>query len=164
MIHLYVPAPRIGKLQKTSGGFKKLPNGKRAPAVERPAWLNANQRLNHHQKGKYTALWRERAAEAAGDDDVPILGHAKVFCLATVHLPRQVAYDAQNYYPSVKAIIDGIVSDHGMLDDDDNDHMVGPLCVQGGKATDSFGGIQVSFYDLADTYDQSILMMRLGDL
>ena len=164
MIHLYVPAPRVNKLQKTGKSFKKLPNGKRAPAVERPAWLNANQRLNHHQKGKYTALWREKAAQSAEAWDIPRLGDSKVFCIAIIRLPRNTVYDAQNYYPSAKAAIDGIVTDYGMLNDDDNDHLVGPLCVEGKKSSDGFGGIHFMFFDTRDFSDQQDLTAILSRL
>lgn len=161
MISLYIPAPRVNKLRKTKDGFKKQANGKRAPAVQRPAWLNANQRLGHHQKANYTALWRDAGHQAAEAAQMPKNdGPGAWFLTAFIHLPRDVVYDSANYYPSIKAALDGII-DYGFLPDDNNDYIVGPLHRKGQKSEDAFGGVRLDFYNLDITEDHNALMRSM---
>ena len=68
-----IPAPTVNRIPRSKGGFKKKANGKRADPVPRPVWLNANQRLNHHQKANWTKLWREAGMRAAIDNDLPVM-------------------------------------------------------------------------------------------
>ena len=164
MIQIDVAAPTVNKRPKSKGKVKRTKEGKLAPTVPRPCWLNANQRLQHHQKAKYTSLWREAGREAAEASGVPNLGDAKLFCVAFIHNPRNVSYDAQNWYPSCKAAIDGIIGDYGLLNDDDNDHLVGPLCLKGERAGDGFGGVTLIFYDMSDQRDIDGLLSRIGAL
>lgn len=154
MLSVAVPAPQVNKRPKTKGKPKRLPDGKLAPVRPIPAFLNANQRMNHHQKANITKLWREAALEAVKAKR-PEKSRSKWFIAAMIHLPRNVSYDAMNYAPSAKAILDGIVSDYGFLPDDSNDYVVGPLCIKGTTASDGFGGITFVMFDLNLDMDKS---------
>lgn len=156
-----VPAPTVNRIPKTKGGFKKKANGKRADPVPRPIFLNANQRPSHHQKANWTALWREAGRNAAIEASLPSRD-GFFFVVATIHLPREVLYDAANYYPTIKACLDGIIGDHGFLPDDSNEHILGPLHVKGAKAKNGMGGVVIDFYDMEVSVDREVLMERLG--
>jgi hypothetical protein len=87
-------------------------------------WINANNRLHWRKKAALTATWRE-AAGWIGKADRPVQferAHAEVYLFfRTAHLR-----DAGNYAPTVKAAIDGLVCDAGVLPNDDDAHMLGP--------------------------------------
>ena len=93
--------------------------------------LSSNQRLHHMVKAKRTAAWRARAHVAAIQAGKPSLERAHV--RATVHRTDKRSYDAGNWYPTAKAILDGIVS-AGCLPDDSNTYVVGPDMRPGEKA------------------------------
>lgn len=93
--------------------------------------LNANQRLHYAQKAQRTAMWRARAQVAAIQAGKPKLDHAHVW--AVVGYPQNREYDAGNYYPTAKAVLDGIVT-AGCLPDDSNTYVVGPDMRPGEKA------------------------------
>lgn len=161
MITLNVEAPTVNKRPKSNGKPKRGPDGKLAPTKERPVWLNSNQRLNHHQRAKWVKLWREAGMRAAIDNDLPVLRgtpHGRWFCVATIHLPRNTSYDAGNFYPTIKPIIDGIVTDYGFLTDDSNEHFVGPLNVEGATASGKLGGVVLSLFDMTVTADRESLL------
>jgi hypothetical protein len=102
-----------------------------------PAWLNANDRIHWAKRSKLTAEWRQAAYEAFVSSRLPRLD--RVLIEATVLVPNARRRDAANWYPTIKACIDGL-TDHseavkgskariqlrGMLPDDDNRHVVGP--------------------------------------
>lgn len=164
MIRLWIPTPTINKIPKTKSGFKLKPNGKRADPTPRGAWLNSNQRLNEHERAKRAALWREAGLHAGKVYSVPRHGTLKrYFALATVNNPRDVDYDPQNWYPSVKPIIDGLVTDYGFLPDDNDRYLMGPLCIKGPKADDGFGGIGLRLFDLGDQQDRNRMLKALGE-
>lgn len=126
------------------------------PATPRPAFLNVNQRLHTQQKSKLTKLWREAGASAAREAGLTA-DSTKWFALALIHLPREATYDAVNYYPSVKALIDGVVTDYDLLPDDSNDYLIGPLLTRGSTATDRNGGVSLWLFDLHDPEDKTLL-------
>lgn len=163
MLQIAVPAPTINRRPKSKGKPKRGPNGKLVPAKPRPAFLNANQRLDPHGKAKITALWREAGRDAAEAAQLTAQ-NTKWFALALVHLPRKATYDAGNYYPSVKAIIDGVVTDYDLLPDDSNEYLIGPLTVRGGTAADGVGGISLWLFDLHDDEDRELLQAWLRAL
>ena len=83
------------------------------------------------QSAKLTALWREAGRVSAGlVDGEPYAGPVHIF--AHVYKPRAGRYDAGNLYPTIKAILDGVV-DAGLLVDDSNDYVIGPDLRHGGK-------------------------------
>jgi crossover junction endodeoxyribonuclease RusA len=85
--------------------------------------LNSNQRLHWAQRARLTAHWRELAAALARQAKVPALARAHV--LAAYLPPDRRRRDPANLYPTVKALVDGLV-DAGVLPDDDATHLDGP--------------------------------------
>lgn len=87
--------------------------------------LTSNQRLHYHAKADRTRSLRERAAWEARNH-AALRGHARlqypVHVLATIGYPSRRRSDPDNYHPTVKALIDGIVQ-AGLLEDDDHRHV-----------------------------------------
>ena len=109
----------------------------RTRRIELPAGLellNANHRGSWHRRHRVTAMLRDTAAWAARIAHVPQLARAHI--LAEYEPPDHRRRDPANYYPSVKACIDGLV-DANVLPDDDAAHLdgpdmrLGPLCPLG---------------------------------
>lgn len=124
----FVPAPLM-----------RVRDKKTRKMVERPKFANANQRLHPMAERKLTTAWRNQSAERAEMAGMPVGLEDPVFIEAWIHLPRNVTYDAQNWYPSAKPAVDGLVGDHGMLPGDDNAWVVGPICLPGIKMPDTPG-------------------------
>lgn len=97
------------------------------PAPDKP--LTANQRLHHHPKAERTRNWRLRTALLARRLEPMPHAHVTYWIHATSNRRRDVA----NYYPTIKACLDGVV-DAGVLPDDDDRHVVGPDPRPGDKA------------------------------
>jgi hypothetical protein len=70
------------------------------------------------------------AAEAAAAGLPRNLGRVHI----TGHVVKERAggYDAMNFYPTAKAIVDGLI-DYGMCPDDANEFVEGPFLFEGGK-------------------------------
>lgn len=92
----------------------------------RIAWINSNERYGHWAvRAEKTRAWRLVAKIAAQNAGLPKgLERAHITC--TVHKTTNRSYDAGNLSPTAKAIVDGLVSDYGLLPDDSNEHVVGP--------------------------------------
>jgi crossover junction endodeoxyribonuclease RusA len=93
-------------------------------ALEPPCdFINANSRLHHHAKAKLTKAWRDatraQADVLSGGWTIP------VHIVVSIRFPNNIRRDVGNYYPTAKAIVDGLV-DAGVLPDDDDKHVVGP--------------------------------------
>ena len=89
--------------------------------------MTANQRGNWAVKARATRAWRT-AARVAGErvkaDRFREGDHVHI--TATIHRSHNRGrYDALNYAPTVKAIVDGIV-DAGLIADDSNRYVTGP--------------------------------------
>lgn len=91
-------------------------------------WINSNQRLHRMQTAKLTKQWRE-AGKAASEGLPPFT--CPVHVTAYIWKPRRGRYDVLNLWPSLKAVIDGIV-DAELLADDDHSHITGPDMRHGG--------------------------------
>ena len=85
--------------------------------------LSSNQRLHHIVKAERTANIRIWARVAMGSEGFTPMSHAHCFCYLSFSDNRR--RDANNYWPTAKAVIDGFV-DAGLLPDDDHLHLVGP--------------------------------------
>lgn len=94
--------------------------------------LTSNQRLHWAVKSKKTKHLRESAAlwkrSHLGD-----LRMDRAVCWVEIGFPTRARRDPGNWYPSVKALIDGITNGptkdgwaYGLLPDDDSDHLKGP--------------------------------------
>jgi len=101
------------------------------------AWLNANDRIHWAQRAALTDSWRNLTRLAARQAELPrFVG--KVHVLAVLLFPDRRRRAPANWYPTVKACIDGL-TDHvvkvnpnyavkvsGWLADDDASHLDGP--------------------------------------
>ena len=85
-------------------------------------FINSNSRMHPQKKGKLTRLWRE-AAKAAALGLPPFA--CPVHIVAYVQKPVRNRFDPGNWYPTAKAVVDGIV-DAQLLTDDDWKRVVGP--------------------------------------
>ncbi|MFJ3630773.1 hypothetical protein [Streptomyces sp. NPDC090112] len=83
--------------------------------------LNANDRLHHHQRAQKTRALRQAARFAARG--LPSL--ERVHVIGVFHPHDRRRRDPANWYPSFKALLDGIV-DQGVIQDDDHTRLVGP--------------------------------------
>jgi hypothetical protein len=116
-----VPAPVVKPVRKRGTG----------KVFQRKPWLNSNDRDHWRVIRPITATWRAAAAEAAARAGLPT-GLARVRITAQVVKARAGDYDAGNYYPTAKAVVDGLI-DHGMCVDDNNRYVEGPFLHPGGK-------------------------------
>lgn len=83
--------------------------------------FTSNQRLHWRTRAKVTKAIRGAAMEAAFG--LPELQRAHVTAVLHPHDKRR--RDPANWYPAVKAAVDGIV-DAGVLEDDDATRLIGP--------------------------------------
>ena len=88
-------------------------------------WINANERLHWAEKARRTRAWRDAAHRAVLAQWMGLTFTAQVRIVVTIHKPRAGRYDATNWAPTGRALIDGLV-DSGLLEDDDNTRVVGP--------------------------------------
>jgi len=95
----------------------------RIPAPDK--FLNSNQRLHWAAKGKLVKSWRDAGLVHARRVRLP-KGLERVHIRAEIHKTSTRKYDASNYQPTIKALVDGIVVDYGLCADDDNAHVEGP--------------------------------------
>lgn len=94
--------------------------------IELPAGLtlmNSNDRLTIPQRARLTKALREAGRAAAFTARVPRLERAYVTCY--LRPKTRGRRDPGNWYPSAKAVLDGIV-DAGVLADDDSTRVLGP--------------------------------------
>jgi hypothetical protein len=99
--------------------------------VELPAslpLLNSNDRLHYMAKARQTTTIRQAAAWCARIAKVPPLGQATITVVVHPHNKRRL--DPQNWAPTAKAAIDGIV-DAGVLYDDDSTRLLAVTYVLG---------------------------------
>ena len=93
----------------------------RPDAECREPMLNLNDRLHWRVKARRTDAWRNLGAWYAAAAGVPRLDRAAI----TVEFswPDHRKRDVTNWSATVKALVDGIVSDAGVLPDDDDEHL-----------------------------------------
>lgn len=95
--------------------------------VEVPAaeWLTSNGRYHWASRARRTRKLRTRAALAAraARPRIPPMVRARI--TVHVHGRTRARTDPANAYPTIKAVVDGLV-DAGVLPDDDAAHLDGP--------------------------------------
>lgn len=84
--------------------------------------LNANERLHWRKKNDRTQAIADAAIVMARKAKIPTLD--KVTITVVYHPNAKRRLDPHNWYPTVKAAIDGIVR-AGVLPDDDHTHLLG---------------------------------------
>lgn len=93
--------------------------------------ISANQRIHWAKRARWTKAWRARAYVAAIQAGRPKLDRAHV--TVTIHFTDKRRRDVANLYPTVKAVVDGIVGDASVLPDDSDAYLVGPDMRPGDK-------------------------------
>lgn len=83
-------------------------------------WLSLNHREHYMTRAKKIRAWRTYAQQKANAAGIPTLDRATI--TGHIYKNRAGRYDPHNLFPTVKAIIDGIV-DAGILADDDHTHL-----------------------------------------
>lgn len=112
---LIIPAPTIKPVTKRKTG----------KTFTRKPWLNSNDRDHWRVISPIRKEWRELGKEHAEMSDIPKgLDHVEIH--AHIHRPTHRKADVGNYYPTIKAIVDGL-TDYGLFDDDNDDHLTGPF-------------------------------------
>lgn len=86
-------------------------------------WLNANDRVDRRRGTPERRLWRDAAATYARAGKLPVLGRCHM--TAELRFTDRRRRDPHNYYPTVKAVVDGLV-DYGLLPDDSSQYLIGP--------------------------------------
>lgn len=96
-------------------------------------WLNANKIGSMHwaPRAELIKNWRNLAHLKARQHRLP-KGLHRVMIQAYIHKTNNQKYDAHNLMPTLKPIVDGLV-DYGLIPDDDNTHLLGPLIEPGEK-------------------------------
>lgn len=122
---LVVPAPYIKPVKKRKTG----------KIVTRSPFLNSNDRDHWRAVSPIKKAWIANAQEAYAASGIPaIAGRVQVDCYVIKKSGQ--TYDPGNWYPTFKAIIDGLVR-VGMIPDDNKDILDGPYPHHGGKGPDS---------------------------
>lgn len=87
------------------------------------AWLNANDRGGWYAHSGTIKAWREMTGWAVRRARIGPM--RKAYILAELRFTRANRRDPNNWAPTVKACVDGLV-DCGVLADDNADHLIGP--------------------------------------
>ena len=87
-------------------------------------WLSSNHRHHWAVKARLTKQYRLLGRTVAQAQRLPTMKRARI--VAIIHKATRRRFDPANQYPQVKAIIDGLVADYGLLPDDDHHHLTGP--------------------------------------
>jgi crossover junction endodeoxyribonuclease RusA len=91
-----------------------------------PGWLNSNDPTGgrlFYSRRRVITQWRAAGASHARQARIPQLTRA--YILAELCFTDRRRRDPANFYPTVKAAVDGLV-DAGVLVDDSPDYLVGP--------------------------------------
>jgi hypothetical protein len=86
-------------------------------------WLNANDRTDLRRQTPDRRAWRDAAGVHALAARLPHLGCAHI--LAVLRFGDRRKRDVHNYYPTIKAVVDGLI-DYGLLPDDSSEYLIGP--------------------------------------
>ena len=92
--------------------------------IPRAAALTANQRPHWRKKAALTRDLRTRGRLAWLNAGLASMDRAHLTVTLAWHDARR--RDANNWAPTAKALVDGMVSDAGALPDDDTAHLIGP--------------------------------------
>lgn len=87
-------------------------------------WQSSNQRLHHMERARRTKHVRTLAGILGRKHLTPEPGPVHV--MAFIGSPTNRKADVGNSYPTVKACVDGALTDAGILPDDSDAYLVGP--------------------------------------
>jgi hypothetical protein len=110
-------------------------------------WLNENQKLDWWIRAQRVQGWRLAAGWSAKQERLPKLDYARIVCELRFTDTRR--RDPNNWAPTAKACVDGLV-DAGVFSDDDNTHVIGPDMRLGPKVPLAWKGVHLLIYPLED--------------
>lgn len=96
-------------------------------------WINQNDRTHRMAVARLTKAWRWAGLVAAKDARLPTFTR-QVHITASIHKLHGRQYDAANWAPTAKAVVDGL-RDAGVLLEDSNKYVIGPDMRAGERAT-----------------------------
>jgi hypothetical protein len=118
-----------------------------APAT----WLNANQRTDLRRQTPDRRAWRDAGQIYARQAKLPRLHRAHI--VAELCFADARHRDVHNLYPTIKAVVDGLI-DYGLLPDDSHHYLVGPDLRYGPRVAKRLGGlsgeVRLTIYDLTE--------------
>lgn len=94
-------------------------------------WINANDKRHWAPQAKLVKTWRHGAHIYARQAKLP-KGLQRVQVDAYVWKKAQMRYDPHNLMPTLKPVIDGLVTDYGLIPDDSSEYLAGPFIHHGG--------------------------------
>ena len=116
-----VPAPYVKPVVKRKTG----------KVFQRQPFLNSNDRDHWRVTNPIKNGWIANAITAATEAGLPKgLEHVRID--GDIIKPHHASYDAMNYYPTAKALVDGLTR-YGLTLDDSNEYVDGPFLHEGGK-------------------------------
>ena len=115
-------------------------------------WLSANHRRDLRRQTPERRAWRDAGLVHAKRVHLPKLQYAHL--VAVLRFADDRRRDAHNYYPTLKALIDGLVGDYGLLPDDSDNHLVGPDLRRGPALRVGYGEVVLTITDLAEVSDR----------
>ncbi|MFJ5106673.1 MULTISPECIES: hypothetical protein [unclassified Glutamicibacter] len=98
-------------------------------------WLNLNVNLHWAPRNRRAQAWRHGAHIYARQAKLP-KGLQRVQVDAYVWKKTRVRYDPHNLMPTLKPVIDGLVTDYGLIPDDSSEYLAGPFIHHGGYGTE----------------------------
>lgn len=105
-------------------------------------WLNANQRVDLRRQTPDRRAWRDAAHVWAKAAKLPRLHQAHILAVFHFAGPNR-RRDIHNWYPTVKAVVDGLV-DYELLPDDSTKYLTGPDLRVGAAARTPVGSIELT--------------------
>lgn len=108
--------------------------------------LNENDRRHWARKSPHVRAIRQVAHQTAVVTRAPHLQRARL--VVTLAYPDRKRRDRHNYTPTIKPIIDGLI-DAGVLPDDDDTHLDGPVLKVADEVTTRRMGQRVYEFHLA---------------
>lgn len=110
---------------------KPVVKRKTGKVFQRQPFLNSNDRDHWRVTNPIKNGWITNAIAAAEEAGIP-KGLGRVQIDGHIIKPRGGTYDAMNYYPTAKALVDGLTR-YGLTEDDNNRYVKGPYLHEGGK-------------------------------
>lgn len=110
--------------------MKPVRKRKTKKLVTRSPFLNSNDNDHFRTVQPIKKYWRTKAAEVAREAKLPAFTGRIQIDAYVIKVSGQ-NYDPGNWYPTAKAIVDGLI-DYGIAEDDNKDILDGPYLHHGG--------------------------------
>jgi crossover junction endodeoxyribonuclease RusA len=111
-------------------------------------WITENMRLFWRVKAQRTKGWRLATFLHATKENLPRIEKARIIC--ELRFCDKRIRDANNWSPTAKACVDGLV-DAGVFDNDDHSRVIGPDMRMGPVVPTAWRGVHLLIYPLEKT-------------